>query len=430
MSMPPMSGERTASMQTAMGPEGVYYGPPAQASHQQPLYAHPTYQGRPGQVWQRPGGPHYSGGHTMASYPAPGAAHAHHASAAQAHARHGLVHPSIAPGRIPSHELGVAARVQSGGMPHDAMPGTGRGVHAVEVMGGDGAMAFSIPHSYPASHALPSQPPPHTLPAAATPDARQVRRPAAQAAPGVARRRPKGGNPMKGQPAPHPNPGIKGVSWNKSAGKWQAYSRRLGPGKGRKHLGYYDTIEQAAEAVRSSEAAAGLSPEPPRAPRGTKRARDKVVPEAHSEGMVHAMPVAKVAAVPSYPAHSSYVAGSGGGAWPAASAPPPMHPQFSGPTHSGQSTDPVDGSGFGAPQVTSRHQTISWASSTAAMAAAGTWALAQGRSTSLPTASPLEALAAAASDLAPPAKPVPKLPGVATLTARASSQTSGGGQVA
>ena len=70
-------------------------------------------------------------------------------------------------------------------------------------------------------------------------------------------------NPLKGKDAPILNPGVRGVSWNKSAGKWQAYSRRLGEGRARKHLGYFDDIHQAAAKVVVVETAAGLEPLPP-----------------------------------------------------------------------------------------------------------------------------------------------------------------------
>ena len=46
--------------------------------------------------------------------------------------------------------------------------------------------------------------------------------------------------------------GSKGVTFNKSAGKWQA---KIGAGSGRaKHLGYFETMEQAVSARATAEA--------------------------------------------------------------------------------------------------------------------------------------------------------------------------------
>jgi hypothetical protein len=46
--------------------------------------------------------------------------------------------------------------------------------------------------------------------------------------------------------------GSKGVTFNKSAGKWQA---KIGAGNGRaKHLGYFETMDQAAAARAVAEA--------------------------------------------------------------------------------------------------------------------------------------------------------------------------------
>lgn len=59
--------------------------------------------------------------------------------------------------------------------------------------------------------------------------------------------------------SPSKKSGVRGVSWNKSAQKWQAYSRRVGPGKGRKHLGYFATVDEAAAAVIAAEREAELN---------------------------------------------------------------------------------------------------------------------------------------------------------------------------
>lgn len=43
--------------------------------------------------------------------------------------------------------------------------------------------------------------------------------------------------------------GIKGVGWNRTRGKWQAY---IGLGQKTKHLGFFNTKEEAAAARRSA----------------------------------------------------------------------------------------------------------------------------------------------------------------------------------
>jgi hypothetical protein len=50
--------------------------------------------------------------------------------------------------------------------------------------------------------------------------------------------------------------GVTGVSWNKTAGKWQA---RVRLGGKQKYLGYFTDLGEAAEAVRAFREANGFS---------------------------------------------------------------------------------------------------------------------------------------------------------------------------
>lgn len=58
-------------------------------------------------------------------------------------------------------------------------------------------------------------------------------------------------NPKRYKARQHNNTsGHRGVTFNKSAGKWQA---KISTGDGVKHLGYYATIEDAIEVRKAAE---------------------------------------------------------------------------------------------------------------------------------------------------------------------------------